>query len=576
MQINLGSTSSPELVKDIPAKLLASLVEGEKVQATVLAKLSAEAVRIQVANTLLQLNTKQPLAVGQQVLLEKVLVAGKPFLRIDNVLPVDNAPRQLTLQPGQQIAVEVLKILADNKLLASPRLTLSTPTVQTTPSQPNLPTTIPRQIEIDISALKRSFNVGDKVSLEVKQVAPLVVRVQAEPLTRAEQIQQYQRTTLSQINQNDAPTIKLSHLTQPERASVLPRTVTELAAKVIANLNTRTEISQAEPLKQALTRSGHYLENQIRQHVQNPQTKSLDVSKDFKANLLQLAEALKSVLKSAPNTQSSNLEWKQTLPVEVRAALQKVIDTPELLRPLATQIQPNVEKTGQTPVQLLMTLLAGLKSLPGQSGVSLATNTAAPLAGESPLLTNSAVTDVQRFLNTQAPQSKSSEMVLRAIEFQFMRDLLREVESATTRIQMNQLSMVKDPDTPNNNQVWLFDMPIRDKQQLDSLQMRIEQHQSKHTEDESVIWQVQLNLETQNLGPMQALISLYKQDVKVVILAEREQTTHLLNQHMESLNQRLSKIGLNVSHLSSRQAPISPIQAEMPARVSEYLLDVSV
>jgi hypothetical protein len=171
-------------------------------------------------------------------------------------------------------------------------------------------------------------------------------------------------------------------------------------------------------------------------------------------------------------------------------------------------------------------------------------------------------------------RAAQAETVLRALEFQVMRDLLREVESATARLQINQLSMVRDTENPTSNQVWLFDLPVRDKQQLESMQMRIERKPAD--DDDDVMWEVALHLETQNLGPMQALISLYQGQVKVVLLAERLETTQRLNQDLHLLDGRLTDLGMTVSHLSCRQAPIQPMQPEVSSAVTERLLDVSV
>jgi hypothetical protein len=75
---------------------------------------------------------------------------------------------------------------------------------------------------------------------------------------------------------------------------------------------------------------------------------------------------------------------------------------------------------------------------------------------------------------------------------------------------------------------------------------------------------------------MQARISLHKEDVKVVLLAEREHSATLLAEHIDALNQRLAKLGVNVSHLSCRQAPVHPLQAETATLMSENLLDILV
>jgi hypothetical protein len=137
--------------------------------------------------------------------------------------------------------------------------------------------------------------------------------------------------------------------------------------------------------------------------------------------------------------------------------------------------------------------------------------------------------------------------------------------------------MLKDPDSSANANVWLFDIPVKDKQQLEMLQMKLEQHHPDSSDGEEAIWQVQLNLETQNLGPMQARISLHQSDVKVVLLAEHESSANLLARHIDDLNKRLARLDINVSHLSCRQAAIKPLTAVDAFRSEQtHLLDISV
>ena len=75
---------------------------------------------------------------------------------------------------------------------------------------------------------------------------------------------------------------------------------------------------------------------------------------------------------------------------------------------------------------------------------------------------------------------------------------------------------------------------------------------------------------------MQARISLHQLDVQVVLLAERQDSSELLSRHIDELNQRLDKLGVTVSHLSCRQAPIKPLTIEPEAVLPKHLLDISV
>jgi hypothetical protein len=563
MQINPSQQNTAEVIRDVPARLLASLAEGEKLQATVIAKLSATSVKLQVANTILQISSQQALQLGQQVELQHGSEAGKPVLKILQLVTpnqVEARPEvSITLKPGQQVAVEVIKLLAENRLLVTPTVTSEQTTVtknNVLPSQQLLTQNLPRQIEVDVSTLKQAFKAGDKLSMEVLQAQPLAVKIKADsPPSKAELIQNYQRTTLPQI---DKTTANLPSLNKVLTEVVLPKPVQQQVQQLFQGLTEKSGLQQADTLRQALSNSGNFLEPSL-----NKQQGASLQQQDFKANLLQLAQVIKQQVQQPLLARvADNPELIRKLPIEVQTAIKQIVNTPQELRPLPSQVQPALASRGQSPMQLLLGLLAGL-----QSSVPTSDKTS-----PSPQL----LTSVQHFINSKEPAVNQTQTAVRALEVQVMRELLREVESATARIQYNQLAMVKDPDLPSNTNVWLFDLPVKDKQQLDMLQLKLEQHLPELTGDDEAIWQVQLNLETQNLGPMQAQISLHQFDVKVVLLAERQQSAQLLSRHMDELNQRLDKLGVNVSHLSCRQAEISPLTAEVKPELSSRLLDISV
>jgi hypothetical protein len=589
MQINLSQSTAKEVIKDIPAKLLAALADGQKVQATVLARLSADTVKVQVAETLLTLSTRLPVQRGQQLLLQKNIESGLPVLRVagNHAAPSERvAPPPVLLSVGQQVAVEVVKRLPNDVVLVAPRLVanntsntlqseqvsqpVSSKAVSSAPKTPQLP--LPRQIEVDVRAIKQTLSAGDKLSIEVIKTTPLTVQLKRDVPTRAETIQQLQRAALPEVNPKPNLTSQLNALSRTDAPAFKPP-IQQAVSNFVENVKPRQTFTQPEGIKQALTQSGVFLEQQLKSLAKGQTAGLPPLKQDIKANLLQFAQVLKTALADADKVATTDkAAVKQSLPIEIRQALQTVSDKPELLRPLVAQVQTNVERNGQTPIQLLVSLLSSLKASNSQ-----VPTTPTPQISSSPTETAELRTQMLRLeaaVANSTNRAAQAETVLRALEFQVMRDLLREVESATARLQINQLSMVRDTENPTSNQVWLFDLPVRDKQQLESMQMRIERKPAD--DDDDVMWEVALHLETQNLGPMQALISLYQGQVKVVLLAERLETTQRLNQDLHLLDGRLTELGMTVSHLSCRQAPIQPMQPEVSSAVTERLLDVSV
>lgn len=569
MQINSSQQNSAEVIRDVPARLLASLADGERVQATVIAKLSGQSVKLQVRDSVLQLVSQQPLQPGQKIDLQRTVEAGRAVLAIvpaETTLSAERlASLNPSLKPGQQLAVDVIKLLAQNRLLVSPSLITNNGSVATsTPAntQSSLAQALPRQIEVDISALKQSFKPGDKLAIEVMQTQPLTIKLRSDSPTRAEQIQSYQRRLIPQIDRTATP---LATLNKSIIEPVLPQAIRQEITRLFQGVTDKTALQQPEAIKQTINNSGVFLESFLKT---NP--RSVTTGQDFKANLLQLAEVLKQqVQQPALNRLVDNPDIMKKLPIEVQSALKQLATTPQDLRQLPAQVQAALASKGQTSMQLLLGLLSSLRSATSSSETSLA-----PLSLNT--TQNQNLSGVQAFINARDGQISQAQNAVRFVEWQMMRDLLREVESATARIQFNQLSMARESDLPNNVNVWLFDLPVKDKQQLEMLQLRLEQHSPDLTVGEEAIWQVQLNLETQNLGPMQARISLHKQDIKVVILAEREESANVLSQYLDELNQRLQKLDISISHLSCRQGAISPLTTDIQPSQGEHLLDISV
>lgn len=570
MQINPSQQNSAEVIRDVPARLLASLADGERVQATVVAKLNGQSVKIQVADTVLQLISQQPLQAGQKIELQRSLEAGRAVLKIVAVDPAINAERPVmlnaSLKPGQQFAVEVIKLLAQNRLLVSPSLITDSHTQKTQAGHTAIPQTLPRQIEVDISALRQSFKPGDKLALEVMQTQPLAIKLRADSPSRAALIQSYQRNLLPQI---DTATPPLATLNKALAEPVLVQPLRQEITRLFQGLTDKVALQRPEALQQTINNSGAFLESFLKT---NPG--SVTNGQDFKANLLQLAQALKQQLQQPLlNRVIDNPEVMKKLPVEVQAALRQLAAAPQDLRPLPAQVPPALASKGQTPMQLLLGLLSGLRSAVATTDNPLAPPSLTALSTTQ----GQSLSGLQAFINGRESQTQLNQNTVRFVEWQMMRDMLREVESASARIQFNQLSMLRDPDTANNVNVWLFDLPVKDKQQLEMLQLRLEQHLPDLTGGEEAIWQVQLNLETQNLGPMQARISLHQQDVKVVILAERSQSAEILSRYLDDLNARLQKLEVSISHLSCRQAVIQPLTTDIqPGQTGDHLLDISV
>jgi hypothetical protein len=199
-----------------------------------------------------------------------------------------------------------------------------------------------------------------------------------------------------------------------------------------------------------------------------------------------------------------------------------------------------------------------------------------------PLLSNIAVsTPAQAMTLAKLIAHTMASEKVRGLQAEFMvlQKLLKEVESLHTRIQLNQFSMLKEAEPSSNMPTasWLLDLPIKDQQDINFVQLQIEQHNSDDQQENDDIWNVQLRLDTQNLGPLQATVTMYDRDIKVVLRAEQTVSADLLKQHLSNLESSIEKLGVSLSHLSCVCGEVSkPTLVQQYLKESESLVDVLI
>lgn len=347
----------------------------------------------------------------------------------------------------------------------------------------------------------------------------------------------------------------LDGLVQAHQKRTLPEPVMKEFRQLLQHVIDKPALVKPDAFRQAIQNSGVFLEKQLL-------TKPSASNNDFKANLGRLITVLESVIAKTNKVVSSESKIDlKTLPKEIQSALTVLAKAPQDLSKLPAQIQTALAATGKTPTQLLSVLIANLNSLTAASDETKTQQTT---------LTQ-LITKPDILIDKLPVQTK----VLTA-ELMVLRELLREVEGVHAKIQFNQLAMLKDPDSPTTPNVWLLDLPLKDKNRLDMLQVHIEQHSRNNEEDEDD-WHVQLTLDTRNLGPLQATINMCAENVNVMLCAQWPESAALLADNMTLLNDQLTKLGVTINNLSCRCGEVraTTISAS-DIQQSTSLLDISV
>jgi len=529
------------IIQDIPKNVLAGLVIGQRVDAIVISPATAaEMMSIKVGDTLLDIRSLVAMQAGQKIQLELMIENGKPVLKL---VPAStpSAPAEIpSLKPGLQVAVEVVKVLAENKVLVQ-TAQLHNNTNQASLAQKNVnqaPLT-QQNIEVDVSQLAQRYKVGDKLLMDVVSVKPLSVQLRPEQALPREQV------ILDKIRQL-LPQQVVSPTLNKVMASLhnqqLPEPIQKAVQQLIHHSIDKTELTNPQALKQAVSASGVIMERQL---LNQPNQST----QDFKANLLNVLKAVETVI--ADNKGLVADKGINRLPAQVQAAL---------------------TANGRTPAQLINVLLSG-KSVPSiLSSLTTQTNIPSIINQQQAVsllaLLNKPLIPTQQAINRHVPMDLIELM-----------QLFKEVETVHNKIQLNQLNMLKEPESGTTVASWLFDLPIKDKQALDLLQVQIDQHKQQSEEDqENEIWNVRLRLDTQNLGPVQATVTLVEQDVKVIIKAERQESAQLLDDNLTILHEALAELGISISHSSCSCGAVDKavnINSDNK-QLSASLLDVSV
>jgi len=535
-------------IKDLPPQLLAKLAVGQRVDVTIAKPVEAgELATVKVAGMLLELRAAAALQAGQKVQLELAMEEGKPVLKLvpaselaKGTVAVDTAIKaqhislttQAGLKAGQQLAVEIVKVLSDNRLLVQ--------VVQEQQrSQPKLPT---QQFDIDVSKITQRHQVGERLQMNIASVTPLSIQLQ--PVQAASREQRI-ANAIAQLMPNQSSPAQLKLLSTLSQNVNLPEPVRAELQQLIKQTMSHAEVTQPGRLKQAVESSGVLLESKLAKHAAG-------VTQDFKANL---AGVLRAVETAVAQLKASGAA------VTTEAALNK----------LPAQVLTALAASGRTPEQLLNVLLSHYRApllSPNQAGGLTA------ITNQEQALTLAQMLTKPLTLMSQATSAARVDMNMMELM-----SLFKEVEGVHQKLQLNQLMMLKEPESSTITASWLFDIPIKDKQNLDLIQMQIDQHKHQQFDEEDDVWSVKLCLDTQNLGPVQATVTLNNEDVKVIIRAEKDESAQLLTDHLPLLEQALAKVGATVSHTSCGVGSVASSLGESEVKHqagSDTIVDVSV
>ena len=285
---------------------------------------------------------------------------------------------------------------------------------------------------------------------------------------------------------------------QQGEAQLPPRLVT-LIRELLQALPDSRRAATPEGLRQALERSGQFLEARL---AATATGKAPGPAQDFQAGLLRLAAALeKGVV--APKDKPS------------REALVGASSGRPTLAPQASQAaQAASARPAVEPANPRALLRPGQPPLP-QPSVSLETS-----GRPSPPLQ--------------------------------LRDLLGLVRATLSRIKLNQVASL--PQDRQHPPEWVIELPLRGQGSIDIWSLRILRRQDEgrdgNRERTSPVWSVLLAFDLPGLGPMQARVTLAGEDrIQALFLGEGQTDLPRVESQLPLLRERLQAAGLVVESL---------------------------
>lgn len=213
---------------------------------------------------------------------------------------------------------------------------------------------------------------------------------------------------------------------------------------------------------------------------------------------------------------------------------------------LATQ-NPNLRLPLSVDFKAGLLLLREMLTTPPSSGQQqeIPTTPRSPGAEPQPLLRHTAA---QNISGTSAPATTSTTG---SNIPQLLTTLATQTEGALARLQINQLvSLSAAPDSP----LWTIELPLRQNNQTDLIQLRIEKDATSRTTDgQEKPWSISLKLEPTGLGTVHARLTLLGQQISVALWAEQTSTATLANRNIESLQYGLAQAGFDTGTLGCQE-----------------------
>lgn len=554
----------PQQQLTINSGTLNSLQIGQVLKGTIVDQISVGTVALRIGDNLVKAQTNMATIQGQNLSLEVIKAGDTPILKILSSASnqINESALSADSKTVQQMLRQSLPIQSGLPALTANLVALAKLDVSETKLSPE----ILRLVKQIVDQFPTLLQMQDSQSMKtVLQNSGIFLEAQLLKLLTAtlkdNTIDSNLKTNLLRLATQLRAQLSQVEVEPGTKLQQLPNDLSKLAERIFQQMPHAIKRVNPEGIRQVIQETVRFLEQRL-------QNLSTNAKIDLKTELLFIVSQLKSVkplsspllpldlLTSAPTeshikaTLAGNLAMQgdrllKQLPETIQNLLSDNLKV--ALKETAGFFESRLNQLMQTvPPHLVVALRATLLRIieraktsdQGGKKTAPATKTNEP----NPPLRGTAL----------QPQPKAPPSInLGGSAARTMNMLLQQTEGALARLQMTQLTSLQDNDS--TKQVWNHEIPVRNGDQTDLFQIRIEQDKQKEegeeSEDDKENWTVTLTFDLDGLGPMYTRLIMADDTLSTVLWAEKEKTVTLVNQQLPRLEKNYTKAGLNIGHV---------------------------
>ncbi len=444
------------------------------------------------------------------------------------------ADRTLTLQSGQNLQLQVVKVTPQLEFKAVLLLPSSQPTNPVAPE-------------------------GETLTLKLisQPASPQPAIVPNSLLSRLNPGTLIQATIVSMDNKQLTLQISNPLITQtnpPTPAPVLPeRFLIALEHKQLLIDTAAIDSKNTETIEKAL-RSGMQLTLKVSQIGSPPVFQILSADIDAETKIKDTFKQLLPQQTSPPLLIDSLRQLLRQLPVEASVA--------DSLKVLARQILLNLP----TPTQL--TDAKQIRYHFEHSGLFLEKSLAEVIAGKTPQNLQedfkfklSKLLDLIQYELAARPEHEATK------EVDLLKDSQQKTQGVLARLTLDQLNSLPKDDALKHS--WTLELPFFHIQADDSVKLQIELDQHHAEADTGKNWAVSITITPPELATIHCRVSCYDGTINTRFWSEAIDTVNTINAHLDHLKKQLESKGLISGFMQADQG--MPTQTDKPQTVAALL-----